>query len=673
MNRIFEDWKNKRVFKIERDRYKHKKYIFTPFVNTMCQGFNNKNLFPYLVVDSMSKFFRMQGENVMLPIGFNNLNEESLNYSRLRGDNHENLKEFYHRELCDMAVGFDSEKEISYSDKNFSSFVQLVFNKLYTDGFIKESTKECFVDFSNHIITPKYRVKEINGEFYDSITEEKLRIKKCKVLSIDLAKINIFNEVNSLNLPNDIKDKIYDILECKKGLAMNLYSYEKDMGIEVYLNDPELMAGISFIAVNPSKIDITPYVTDDERDTIEEYLAVDDQDFDCYTGLSLKNPLTNTDIYVFASYKYDEPVHVGLPFNNMLDGMFASRLGLESINVLEDDILINSDFLDGMTRDVANKALVEAFTSEGMGSEYLIPCLEEIVITSYDELGILVPMYENYKGDLLLFPTSNYPIHYTSRYKIFINNENSLDSNMNPIRMVFNEDFIRAISNIYARVYDYNVGNNDFFTSESIYDDFFDMVGVFDKKTAYIDVFYNAVLNGILRNYGKNYPGYSKIILLDDLEIDHRFLEEHQRLGVSFVEEIINRYDCDSYRLYLFSENNYFDDLGDTINAIKKYSNLIEKIKDSYNNQFEQGVIENREFIELKNNSIKLLNDFNVKEYSRLMIDFFNEYVKPGKINKNEAFEYLIMLSIICPCVAEEIYANRFNERYSIFYSEFPR
>ncbi|MGM9970809.1 MAG: class I tRNA ligase family protein [Anaeroplasmataceae bacterium] len=673
MSRIYEDWSLNRVFKIEKDRYKHKKYLFTPMTKTKCQGYNNKNIYPLLVSDALSKYYRMQGQNVMFPVGYNSLNEDSLNYARLKGDSLDNLNAYYHTELCDMAVGFDYEKEIELSDKNFIIFTQIFFEKLYNDGYITEVNKECFVDFSNHIIVPKYRVKMVNNECYDITNNDKLHVKKCRALALNLKKIDgFFENIKELNIGEELKEKIYKILECRKGLNMNFYSYEHEMGIEVSLDNPELIAGISFIALNPSLIDVAPYVTEDERETINDYISSGYSDYDCYTGLSLNNPLTGNAIYVFVSYKFDEAIHIGIPSDNILDGMFASSLGIEAVEVISDGIIKNSDFLDGLTKELANEQIVNTFVSEGMATDYLIPSIDELIITSYDELGVLVPIVKNYKDEIFLLDNTHYPIYYNNRYKIVITNENSIDSDLNPLRMVFNEDFIRGLSNIYARVYDKDIGNSDFFTNDSIYDEFNDMLGIFDSKTAYIDVFYNVLFNSLLKKYNKNYKSYSDIILLDNLELDNRFIEEHQRLGISFVEEIINRTSSDVYRLYLFTENHYHDDLGDTIVSLKKYENFIENIKYTYSQDFEIGVFENKNFIEFKKTATMLIESYNFKEYSSCLITFYNEYMKEGIITKTEAIEYLIMLSIICPSICEEIFRNKFNEKYSIFFSEWP-
>ena len=68
-----------------------------------------------------------------------------------------------------------------------------------------------------------------------------------------------------------------------------------------------------------------------------------------------------------------------------------------------------------------------------------------------------------------------------------------------------------------------------------------------------------------------------------------------------------------------------------------------------------------------------LIKNNELKKYTKNLIEFFNSYIKNKTINKNEAYEFLIMLSIICPNITEEINKEIFKNRYSIFYSEWPK
>lgn len=662
---LFDEWKSKRLFRIENDRFKEKKYIHTSPIKIDCEGFNNKNLYPILLSDFLSKYYRMAGFNVMYPIVYNNINDETLSYSKTRGEMFLNLKENYHLELETMAVGFDIEKEISFQDKAFSTFCQNIFYKLYSSGFIRIEKRDVFVDFQGNKIIPDYLVKDLNDPM--------LRKRNADVAVLSFKDVNILEELKSVNISKDSLDKIYELLDVKTGLKFSISSNLKNIFIDVKLNNPEFMAGITFIALNPKLIDVTKYASEDEYETIIEYSKNFDDSNDCYTGVTLKNPLTNEDVYLFASYKYDEAIHVGIPSINILDHMFSSTLGLNNIEILKDDVLINSDILDGLGVSEAHETIIEAFIGENLGTSYLYTSLDEIVISSFDELGILMPVVYDYKNELSVLNPSFYPIYYTNRYKINITNEDTLDSDLEIAKMTFNDHFINALANIYSFEFDYYGGNNNYFETSSNYKDFKESIAIFKKEEAYYEVFYNVLLNTILKEFNKDYKNYKEIIELDNLEEDYSILEERQRLGISFVDIISKKSNIDAYRLYLFFNDDLSLTLQDTLSDLKRYENIISKIKETYNSGFSDSNFTSNYFSEFKRMQNALIKSRAIKKYARNLIEFFSAYVLTKSINKSEAYEFLIMLSLICPIISEEINKEIYKDTYSIFYSSWPK
>lgn len=665
MANLFEEWKNKRLFRIEHARFKEKKYIHTSPIKVRSEGFKSEDLYPILFSDFFSKYYRMKGYNVMYPICFNNLNAETLSYARLRGEMFENLKENYKKELCDMAIGFDEEKEFSFQDKNFIKFSQTLFEKLYNDKFIKLEQMEVFVDFAGNKIIPPYNVYFKDGIPY--YKNEELHTRKENVMYLDLTNLDILTEIEKTDA--EYKKELYKILGVKQGLNIIFSSPLHDIGLEASMDNPQYIAGICFIALNPDLIDTSVYVAEEEKEAVFDFILNRSKN-DVYTGLSLKNPLTGEDIYLFLSYKYDEDIHLGIPSLSILDHMFISSVGLDSKEIIEDGKIINSDFLNGLSDDEAHDAIIEAFLSEGMGKPYNYQTNFKILISSFDELGVILPVVRNYNEELLVLDNKFYPIYYTNRYKISINNEDLLDPNYNILKMVFSDSFINAISNIYAYEFDNN-SELEYFNDESQYIGFDkDSLAIFKKEDIKEEVLFNIVLNKILIKYNKKYNNYKNIISLDNLEIDYDRLQEEERLGVSYVDVVVKKSNIDAYRLYLFCQDIYDETLSFTLENLKRYENIIDKIKEAYVIGFKDEAYPHSYFLELKKNLNKLIENYDLKKYTRNLIEFFNAYVYNHSINKKEAFEFLIMLSLVTPNICENINKEVFKENYSIFVNE---
>lgn len=672
MGELYNDWNNKRVFKIEHDRFKPKRYLYTTPYQVVNNGFNNKNLFPTIFSDVLNKAYRMKGYNVMYPVICNNLNDITYSYSRLRGEGIEALRRTHRLELCDLNVGFDSEKEISLSDNTSIKFVQQIFKEMYSKGYIKLKRKEVFTDFTSHQVYPRSCVELVNDKYIFKDSKEDAYVKTMDVFVIDLSKFDgLIKNINDLKVDDEIKNKIFDFLGCKKGLSINIKNH--DFSIKADLDNPELIGGISFIALNPKLIDVLMYTTPDEYISVSNYV-LEESDMDCFTGVVLKNPLTFKDIYVFASYKYDEAIHVGIPTIDTLDYMFASSLGLDPNICLDDDrILVQSDFLDGLSEDMGREEVCNAFTQEGMGSIYLKPSDMDLIITSFNDLGILIPAGVDYLGEITVLDDMYYPIYFNNRFKPCAFNEDKLDNRIQLSKMTFNRGFVLGLSNIYAKMYDSLTGGDDFYNSSSIYNDFNETIGILYADTAFEEVLYNIIFNMYFKDIGKEYNPYKRVFVINENPMDIDSLGEQQRLGVSFVNEILERYSSDAYRLYLLSNNSHSDDLKETLEALDLYKGMLQEIKKAFEEPFLNQAFDNIYFTEFVKNCNKLLEQFEIVKLTKTIMTFFKSFVLPHNISKDEAHRFLIIFSIICPEISETINKEVFNDRYSIFYQEFPK
>ena len=672
MSELYDEWNNKRIFKIERDKFKKKRYLYTSPFQIVCNGFNNKNLFPYVYSDVLNKAYRMMGYNVMYPVICNNLNDTSYSYSRLRGEGIEGLRKNHIEELKDLNIGFDIEKEISLNDLTTIKFIQDTFKEMYNKGYINLKKMDVFTDFSSHNVYSKSMVKIVNDKYYLKDSDEDMFAHKMDVFTIDVSKFpSLIDKIASLNIEQAYKDKIYDYLGCKKGLKIGLKN--ENFEVFVMLDNPQYLAGISFVCLNPKYIDVLMYTTPDEYMSVSEFLVDEDIDNDCFTGVILKNPLTFKDIYVFASYKYEEGVHAGIPSMDTLDHMFASNIGLDENIFLDEDMnLINSDFLDGLNIDLARETICKAFTDEGMATLYLKP-EEDLIISSFQDLGILIPLGADYKGEMVVLDEKYYPIYFSNRFKPTATNEESLDSNISIQKMTFNKGFVLGLISIYAKIYDNMMGSFEFYNENSPYNDFKDIVGVFDESNVVEEVLFNTIFNMYFESIGKQYSSFSKFVILNDSKVNIDYLGEQQRLGVSFVNEILTRYSSDTYRLYLLSNNNLSDDLKETIELLDTYKAMISEIKKAFEEPFRNQAFDNIYFSEFVRSCNKLLESFEIVKLTKTIMTFFKSFVLPHNISKDEAHRFIIILSIILPKISEDINKEVFNDRYSIFYSEFPK
>ncbi len=662
---IYDEWASKRLFKIEQDRFKDKKYIYTSPYQVVNYGFNNKNLFQILFSDVLSKAYRMMGYNVMYPIICNNLNDISYSYSRLRGENIDVLRHNHVEELKSLNVGFDFEKEISLDDLDTIKFIQKTFKDMYDNNYLKFENKKVFTDFSSHQIYPKSMVVEHKGKYFLKYECEEVYEKKLNVVCLDISKFDgLLDDINNLDISSDKKEEIYDYLGVKKGFLLTL---EGEVKLNIKMDNPEYLAGVSFIALNPNYIDVINYTSADEIKSVKNFLENENIDEDCFIGLVFKNPLNASNIYVMASYKYDEGIHVGIPAVDIVDHMFATNLGLDVYEFIDrNGLLYNSDFLNGMNLCDAKEAILDAFITEGMATEYF-KATENLIISSYNDLGVVLPCGEDYQENVMVLDEKYYPIYFNNRFIRTSKNEGMLDNKISFTKMTFNRGFVLGLMPICAKYYDKMSPIDEICNSNSMYHEFNDVIMILNSETSTEELLYSLIFNHYF-----NQRSNLKLCMLKQNSMNIDALGEQQRLGVSFVLEILNRAPSDAYRLYLLSNEEHEDYLKQTIDSLDEYKTILQEIKKAYEKPFnEESMIESY-FNEFKEIEMELLNHFEIVKYTKNIITFFKNYILEMGMTKEEGKEFLVYLSTVCPEISEFINKEIFNNKYSIYYSCMP-
>ena len=105
------------------------------------------------------------------------------------------------------------------------------------------------------------------------------------------------------------------------------------------------MGGISFIAIHPDCVELEEYISFEELSALEKYLSEDNtNEFGLFTGNYAINPLTGDKIPVFVSTNYNEQIHIGNTYTNLEDYRLANSEGIRTVDIVQDGIMINSDF-----------------------------------------------------------------------------------------------------------------------------------------------------------------------------------------------------------------------------------------------------------------------------------------------------------------------------------------
>ncbi len=644
---------NKCLYDYENDQYKQKILITNDFARCETLEFYAHNLYSYIVSDMYARFLRMSGNNVLYQ---NLINDLSKNTFKLLNDNNIDFPDIeakYKNNLDTLSVSYDSRYFFKTNDKKFIKECDNFFERHYN--------KEIFYDLLESFVTPMkdkvYNIFDLqceNDRFFNEDREEVFKTL-ANVVYLDFSKCDnqVIEEIENLNIDNKYKTYIFNKLDIYDTLKIHFYIDEtKGLDIDVY--NPEYLAGCSYICLNPNYINVLDYANEDEVDSVREYINKHDSDF-VYSGLLASNPLTGNDIYIFISYFFDEPIHLGIPSIFEEDSIFNNLLGLEYQNIISGDILINSDFLTGLTIKEAHDKIFELFLSENMATINKHLRNNKIILSSFDDSGLPIPL-ETLRGKKVDVLNKNmYPIYYNKFLKLIYED---IERPIELINLNFNDTYIDALSDLYLS------------KKELYFKDF----SFLDNKIKIIDEtsIFNRIVIPLIFKIVDNKPiTNDKYFILHQNCNDINFINKMNNLNVNFVTDTLSLNSSDSVRLYILFDLS--EELDASLKRISDIDYFINKVIKKYDEEFSYDNYDlSQEVSYLSRELKKFAESLNFKDYYKKIEHFFETKINNKKWSEEDALNFLKLLSILTPITCESIYREKFNGRDYLMYEYFP-
>ena len=649
---IIDKWEKSRVFRVEIDRLKKKSTIFTSPIYVNQLGFQNANAFKYLYADSFQRYLRMNDNNVLFSVAFNDLANTSFLESKRKNNCLDNtLANIYKDELQKLGIGLDTTKTFNENSDFYIEFLQRTFIKLYELGYIEKKMKMVSTDGKK-----LYQDFEDLGYNKESVSALVLNIKDIKDEAIAI--------IDNLNLEKEVKEKLLKIFKPCEVINIPLLTSNNN-NLYIHLKEIWMLGGISFIVLNPNLIDYQMYASDDEEIIISDKLS--------FCGTYAINPLTGKEIPLFISTKYDEKVHLGIPDVDLADYDLCKSEGLEYLPIVEDGYVINSDFASGLSIAEANKALEESLVSEGVATKGIIYEENEIIISSLDEYGCLIPLLID---DDKAYPLKdNLPITFSKKFRYQIPNSDSIEEIGSLIKGSLNRLFCNGLLPMGMIIYDENVLNTDLFNNDSLKE-----LNSFSKFDYFIideDIYANLAMPIIF------YCFISKILKINNpLEINNILIFKDvvdkngseiipSNLNLLDFNGLLDKYSLDTIRLYYYSHD-YLDEFKFDPLELDYFQNQVYLLRRTFNASF----IENSYDLEMplyefdKKMEELFLNNKLAMAISYIF-NFQKKYLQNHKWSYRQANTFLKWISLFTPCMAEEIFRDVFKENHLLLEEDF--
>jgi leucyl-tRNA synthetase len=395
-------WEHEGVFKAQDFSNKPKFYGLIEFPYPSGVGLHIGHIKAFSSMEVISRMKRLQGYNVLFPIGWDAFGLPTENFAikhniapRIATDeNIANMKS----QLKSLGFSFDWSREIDTTDENYYKWTQWIFCQLYKKGLVYRSKAlvnycpTCDVILSN---------EESQGGVCDRCNSQVVqKEKEVWFLKIRDYADRLLANLDKLDFPERVKEEQRHWIGKSTGAEVNfaVKAGKKADTLTVYTTRPDTLFGVTFMVIAPEHPLVKKYRNEIENIAeVEKYIKTTQtkSEFDRIqvnkdkTGVELKgikavNPITHTEVPIFiADYvmmSYGTGAIMAVPAHDTRDFDFAKKFNLQVLPVIlggdttkeaftdiNDGIMINSGFLNGLNVKTAIKKMIEHLEKNNLG------------------------------------------------------------------------------------------------------------------------------------------------------------------------------------------------------------------------------------------------------------------------------------------------------------------
>ena len=397
-------WEEHRTFHTENDYTKPKYYALVEFPYPSGDGLHVGHPRPYTAMDIVARKRRMQGYNVLFPMGWDAFGLPTENYA-IKNKIHpaivteRNINRF-RGQLKSLGLSFDWEREVNTTDPNYFKWTQWIFLKLFNAGLAYK--KEMSVNWCTQCKVVLANEEVVNGTCERCHGEVIHKVKNQWMLKITDYAQKLLDDLDSVDYFEKIKTAQVNWIGRSTGAEVNFSTTAGDT-LTVYTTRPDTLFGATYMVISPEHPLIEKWANDNKLtnlDAIRAYQAeaAKKSDFDRTemnkdkTGVKLEgvlavNPVNGTQIPIFISdyvlMSYGTGAIMAVPAHDTRDHEFAEKFNLPIIEVVKGGedvqkeaftdcatgIMVNSGFLDGLSVEEAKVKIKEWLTEKGLGHE----------------------------------------------------------------------------------------------------------------------------------------------------------------------------------------------------------------------------------------------------------------------------------------------------------------
>lgn len=440
-------WEDEKPFKASDDYTKPKYYALVEFPYPSGQGLHVGHPRPYTALDIISRKRRMQGYNVLFPMGFDAFGLPTENYA-IKNHIHpavvtkNNIKHFT-EQLKSLGYSFDWDRVVNTTDPKYYKWTQWIFLKLYKAGLAYK--KEMPVNWCPSCKVGLANEEVINGKCERCGTTVVRRMKSEWMLKITAYADKLIDGLKDLDFIDRVKTQQINWIGRSEGAEVDFKLKDLDEKLTVYTTRPDTLFGATYMVVSPEHPLIDKYKDRIENwDDVVEYRkkASTKSDFERTelakekTGVPLKgitaiDPVNDKEIPVWISdyvlMSYGTGAIMAVPAHDTRDYDFAKKFDLPVIQVVagpegEVDLskeaftdvatgtMINSGFLNGLSVEEAKEKIKDFLEEKKIGHRKVNYKLRDWVFSRQRYWGEPIPIVHCDKCGYVPIPESELPL-----------------------------------------------------------------------------------------------------------------------------------------------------------------------------------------------------------------------------------------------------------------------
>ena len=432
-------WDEHKTFKTTEDKDKKNYYALDMFPYPSGQGLHVGHPEGYTATDIISRMKRMQGYNVLHPMGWDAFGLPAEQYALNTGNSpreftKKNINNF-RRQIKSLGLSYDWDREVNTTDSAYYKWTQWIFEQLYKRGLAYEA--EIPVNWSPDLGTVVANEEVIDGKTERGGFPVIRKPMRQWVLKITAYADRLIDDLEDLDWPEAIKEQQRNWIGRSVGATIDFKVDGQDEQLEVFTTRPDTLFGASAITIAPEHELVASLTTPEQKEVVEAYVEEISHKSDLertdlakdktgvFTGSYAINPVNGEKLpiwladYVLASYGTGA-VMVSAA-HDPRDWEFAKKYDLPIIPVIaggdvEKEVYtgegeyINSDFLNGLTKEEAIETMINWLKEHGVGDKKVNYRLRDWTFSRQRYWGEPIPVIHWEDGETTLVPEDELPL-----------------------------------------------------------------------------------------------------------------------------------------------------------------------------------------------------------------------------------------------------------------------